>query len=134
MLCMSSVIDILNKLRGPIQSVPSANTNVVIRRARPDDAEALATLAQLDSSRAPRGEVIVADVQGELWAAVSVEDGHAVAHPFRPSGELTFGLIERARELHRAGRDKAGRRDAEGIGGFRLSPRRSASARRAASG
>src|SRR3954452_1473274 len=93
----------LDKLRGPIQSVPTS-ADVVIRYARRDEADALATLAPLDSSRAPSGEVIVADVQGELWAAVSLDDGHAVAHPFRPSGELTFRLSERARELHGAGR------------------------------
>src|SRR5215213_5124198 len=76
-------INILDKLRGPIQSVPTSG-DVVIRYARRDEADALAALAQLDSSRAPRGEVIVADVQGELWAAVSVDDGHAIANPFRP--------------------------------------------------
>jgi hypothetical protein len=105
MRCMTSkrVINILDKLRGPIQSVPTS-ADVVIRYARRDEADALATLAQLDPSRAPSGEVIVADVQGELWAAVSLDDGHAVANPFRPSGELTFRLSERARELHGAGR------------------------------
>jgi hypothetical protein len=105
---MNSVTNMLNKLRGPIQSVPTS-ADVVIRYARPDEADALATLAKLDSSRAPRGDVIVADVQGELWAAVSLDDGHAVANPFRPSGELTFRLSERARELHGAGRDRTWR-------------------------
>jgi hypothetical protein len=108
MVCMNSVTNFLNKLRGPLQSVPTI-ADVVIRYARPDEADALATLAQLDSSRTPRGAVIVADVQGELWAAVSVEDGHAVANPFRPSGELTFRLSERAREIHGAGRDRTRR-------------------------
>jgi hypothetical protein len=106
--CMNSVTNILNKLRGPIQSVPTS-ADVVIRYARPDEADALATLAQLDSSRALRGDVIVADVQGELWAAVSVDDGHAVANPFRPSGELSFRLSERARELHGGGWDRTRR-------------------------
>jgi hypothetical protein len=105
---MNSVTNILNKLRGPIQSVPTS-ADVVVRYARPDEADALAALAQLDSSRAPRGDVIVADVQGELWAAVSVDDGHAIANPFRPSGELTFRLSERAREIHAAGRDRTRR-------------------------
>jgi hypothetical protein len=105
---MSSLTDILDKLRGPIQSVPTS-ADVVIRHARPDEAGALAELAQLDSSRVPRGNVIVADVKGELWAAVSLDDGHAVATPFRPSGELTFHLSERARELRGAGRDRTWR-------------------------
>ena len=50
--------------------------------------------------------MIVADAGGELWAAVSLEDGHAVANPFRPSGELTWSLMERARELNRELRAK----------------------------
>jgi hypothetical protein len=35
---------------------------------------------------------------------VSVEDLHAVADPFRPSGELVWMLIERARQAGRAER------------------------------
>ena len=97
---MRSLTDTLKKLAGPVQPVP-VNPSVTFRHARPADAEALAELAQLDSSRAPRGDVIVADVGGELWAAVSLDDGHAVATPFRPSGELTFRLMDRARELNR---------------------------------
>ena len=107
MRCMNFT-NLLHKLRGPIQSVPT-RADVVIRYARPDEADAVATLAQLDSSRAPQGNVIVADVQGDLWAAVSVDDGHAVANPFRPSAELTFGLLERAREVRGAGRDRTWR-------------------------
>jgi hypothetical protein len=109
MRSMSSFTHILKQLRGPIQSVPTS-ADLVIRHARPDEADALATLAQLDSSRAPRGDVIVADVKGELWAAVSLDDGHTIANPFRPSGELTFRLSERARELRGVGRDSARRR------------------------
>jgi hypothetical protein len=105
MKCMNSVTNFLNELRGQIQSVPTS-ADVVIRYARPDDADALATLAQLDSSRAPRGDVIVADVHGELWAAVSLDDAHRVANPFRPSSELSFSLSERARELRGAGRGR----------------------------
>ena len=85
MMCMNPVTNFLNELRGQIQSVPTS-ADVVVRHARPD--------------------VIVADVQGELWAAVSLDDGHGVANPFRPSGELSFRLSERARELNGAGRDR----------------------------
>ena len=66
-------------------------------------------LAQLDSSRPPRGEILVAEVAGELWAAVSLDDDHLVANPFRASGELAFSLNERARELRRAERRQAKR-------------------------
>jgi hypothetical protein len=99
------ITDILKKLAGPAQSVP-ADSGVKLRYARDADAEALAVLAALDSSRAPRGTVIVAEAGGELWAARSLDDGHAVANPFRPSGELSFRLAERARELDREARRK----------------------------
>jgi hypothetical protein len=102
---MRSLKDTLKKLAGPVQLTP-VDARVNFRHARPDDAEALVTLAQLDSSRVPRGDVIVADAGGELWAAVSLDDGHAVANPFRPSGELTWSLMERARELNRELRAK----------------------------
>jgi hypothetical protein len=101
------ITDIFKGLMGPLQSVPTS-ADVTLRRARDEDAQALAELAQLDSSRTPGGAVLVAEVAGELWAAVSLDDGHAVATPFRPSGELTFRLVERARELNRTARRTPG--------------------------
>ena len=108
---MPRIIDTLKNMAGPTQAVP-VGANVTVRYARPDDAEALAVLAALDSSPAPDGEILVAEAGGELWAAVSLDDGHAIANPFRPSGELAFHLLERARELRRAtrGRPKRGLR------------------------
>ena len=100
---MRRITDILNKLAGPIHSVP-VGPHVTIRDARPDDADALAVLAKLDSSHPPRGAILVAEAGGELWAAVSLDDNHLIANPFRPSGELSFRLTERARELRRAER------------------------------
>jgi hypothetical protein len=91
--------DILKNLIGPSQSVGRDAPSVTIRYARPDDAGALVDLAYLDSSRAPAGVVIVAEVGGQIWAAQSLDDGHAVADPFRPSGELAFLLSERARQV-----------------------------------
>ena len=92
----------LKKLLGPTQSIDGiavAESSVTIRYARPDDALALLDLADLDSSYAPHGVVLVAEVGGRLWAALSLEDGHAIADPFRPSGELSFLLAERARQI-----------------------------------
>ena len=120
---MERFIDTLKKLAGPTQVAP-VGANVTVRHARRDDADALAALAALDSSHAPGGEVLVAEAGGELWAAVSLHDGHAIANPFRPSGELAFHLLERARELRRATRSKPKRglrlrRPATPIGGAR---------------
>jgi hypothetical protein len=77
--------------------------------ATADDAEALRRLAALDSARALQGAVLVAEVAGEPWAAISLEDYHAVADPFRPSADLVWLLVERARDLERAQRSRGGR-------------------------
>jgi hypothetical protein len=88
----------------PASAARGERPALTIRFAMPADAGALARLARLDSSRAPRGRVLVAEVGGELWAALSLDDQHAVADPFRPSGELVHLLAERGRGLHRAER------------------------------
>ena len=96
---MRTATTTLKKILGPTQSVVGVAPSVTIRYARPDDAVALLDLAELDSSHAPQGIVIVAEVGGQLWAARSLDDDHAVADPFRPSGELSFLLAERARQV-----------------------------------
>jgi hypothetical protein len=98
---MPRIPSILKKIAGPTPSVPD-DAHVTIRHARPADHEALALLARLDSSQSPRGDVLVAEVSGELWAAVSLDDHQVVADPFRPSSELAFRLLGRAREVRRA--------------------------------
>jgi hypothetical protein len=95
---------IFRRLTGAQQDAPSATSSLTLRLAVPADAEALDRLAQLDSRRAPRGAVLVAEVGGDLWAAMSIDDGHAVADPFRRTGELLALLAERARQIRRAGR------------------------------
>ena len=79
---------------------------LTIRFAGLADEPALARLAALDSSRTPRGAVLVADVGGELWAALSLDDGHAVGDPFRPSAEALWMLTERSRQLRRERRGR----------------------------
>ena len=82
---------------------------LTIRWATPDDAVALGRLAQLDCSRPPRGVVLLGEVGDELWAAISLDDGHLVADPFQLSGELAFTLAQRARRVKRAERGRMGR-------------------------
>jgi hypothetical protein len=79
---------------------------LTIRYAGDDDAHAIEQLAALDSSRPPRGVVLLAAVDGALWAAVSLDDDHLIADPFRPSGELAFLLARRARAIRRAERGR----------------------------
>jgi hypothetical protein len=81
---------------------------ITIRRASEDDAPALRRLAQLDGARLPEGELLVAEVDGELRAALRVLDRAYVADPFFPSKELVGLLDVRAKRLRR---DEHTRRD-----------------------
>ena len=72
-------------------------TAMTIRRADLADLAALDRLAALDSASAPTGEVLVGEVGGELWAAVEIDSGRAIADPFRPSAELVELLQLHAR-------------------------------------
>jgi hypothetical protein len=75
------------------------NSTLTIRRASGSDAVALQDLATLDSAVAPGGDVLVAEVGSELWAAVEVESGAAVADPFRPTADLVELLRFRAEAI-----------------------------------
>ena len=96
----------IKRLFGSAQTVASGAPALTLRFAAPADAEAIDRLAQLDSRRAPRGAVMVAEVGGELWAALSLDDQHAVADPFRPTGEIVALLAARGRQLRRASRGR----------------------------
>jgi hypothetical protein len=73
---------------------------LTIRMAVPTDAEALSRLAELDSARAP-GPVpmLLAEVGGELRAAVPLDGGPAIADPFQRTAELVALLVERAQQI-----------------------------------
>jgi hypothetical protein len=69
---------------------------LTIRRADAADSGALVRLAALDSASPPTGDALLAEVGGELWAAVELDSGAAIADPFRPSGDLVDLLRLRA--------------------------------------
>lgn len=70
---------------------------IVIRPARPEDEGALLRLAALDSAAALDGEILVADVDGAIVAALGLEQDRAIADPFRPTADLVELLRTRAR-------------------------------------
>jgi hypothetical protein len=72
---------------------------VTIRRSRARDREALERLAQLDSRRLADGELLVAEVAGELRAALALGGGAAIADPFRPTAPLVSLLQMRAQQM-----------------------------------
>ena len=61
---------------------------LMIRRSRAEDAPAIERLAQLDSQRVPSGDFLLAEVGGELVAAVSVTGDRAIADPFRRTDHI----------------------------------------------
>jgi hypothetical protein len=78
-----------------------------IRFAYPGDLAALHRLAALDSQPVPAGPLLVAEVGGELWAAVGMGDAAAaIADPFHHTAELLGLLRERAERLTRQGRSR----------------------------
>ena len=72
---------------------------VTIRQATASDAQAIERLAALDSTSAPPGALLLAEVGEELWAAVGIDSGTAIADPFRASGDLVELLRLRAGRL-----------------------------------
>ena len=75
------------------------NTALTIRRATAADAFALRRLAAIDSAAPPTGDVLIAEMGNELWAALAVETGAAIADPFRPSADLVELLRFRAERM-----------------------------------
>lgn len=80
---------------------------IVIREATSADDRSLQRLSELDSGQRPADPVLVAEVGGELRAAISVVDGSVVADPWQVTADIVelLGI--------RAGRDPA-------LNGFRL--------------
>jgi hypothetical protein len=94
-------------VRAVSQAENVSMNSVTIRHIGPEDVEALRCLSAIDSKRQPTGEILVADVGGELWAATSVDDRHTVADPFHPTRELVSLLQQRAGQLRDPGRRRA---------------------------
>lgn len=73
---------------------------LTIRSAGANDEAALRRLADLDSTRVPDGPVLIAELDGEPIAAISVLSGESFADPFTPTLELRRLLELRASQLH----------------------------------
>jgi hypothetical protein len=61
---------------------------IVIRAATAADGPVLTRLAALDSKRVPFGPTLIAEMDGEPVAAMSLRDGEVVADPFVRTAEL----------------------------------------------
>ena len=80
--------------------IPAGEATVVIRVATPADRDELHRLAALDSARPLRGTMLVAQSDGVIRAAYSVEERRAIADPFRATANLVELLKARTALLH----------------------------------
>jgi hypothetical protein len=81
---------------------PSPDPTVVIRVARGPDGAALENLARMDSQRPLVGDVLLAEQDGVIVAALAGD--RVVADPFRPTADVV-GLLQ----LHAGRTSHAGR-------------------------
>jgi hypothetical protein len=76
---------------------------LTIRHATAADDADLRRVAALDSSRVPSGELLVAQLDGNLVAALSIDTGAAIADPFEHTAAIVDAMRAQVR-LSRAPR------------------------------
>lgn len=77
----------------------SRATSVSLRPAHPGDREQLIRVAQRDAAPLPAEPLVVADLDGEIRAAISLADGTVIADPFHPTAAIVAMLREHAEAL-----------------------------------
>jgi hypothetical protein len=96
---------------------------ITLRHAFPDDACAIARLAALDSRSAPPPPpLLLAEIDGEPWAALSLRTGETIADPFRPTAAL-LDLLRRRHAQLAAAQEPSRRRPKRPFTPLRLRPR-----------
>jgi hypothetical protein len=75
---------------------------VIIRHAAASDLASLERLAALDSARIPSGELFVAEIDGRLLAATSIDTGAVIADPFEHTASIVELLRVQSRGVRRA--------------------------------
>jgi hypothetical protein len=74
------------------RKTPMHEARLTLRPATEDDEAAVARLVELEEALPLTGDVLVAEVDGCVIAAVSVHEDRAVADIFRPTAELVAML------------------------------------------
>ena len=80
----------------------TSTASLTIRHANAADEADLTRLAALDSSRVPSGELLVAQVDGNLVAALSVDTGAAIADPFEHTAAIVDSMRAQVARVPRA--------------------------------
>jgi hypothetical protein len=76
----------------------TSTASLTIRHANATDEADLTRLAALDSSRVPSGELLVAQLDGDLVAALSVDTGAFIADPFEHTAAILASMRAQVRE------------------------------------
>lgn len=87
------------KVRTARKASAAGGLRLVLRRSSAEDEQALARLARLDSAPRPRGDMLVAEVDDVIVAAVPFAGGPAIADPFRPTADVVALLHARVELL-----------------------------------
>jgi hypothetical protein len=111
-----TVTSVKSQRQNPFGMLPTSDRPLTIRMAAPEDADALQRLAELDSAAPLTGSVLLAEFDGAVVAAASLEGGKVIADPFTPSAYAVRMLTVRRYQLMRSGREGGPIR-------FRSSPR-----------
>jgi hypothetical protein len=82
---------------------------ITIRRAHPEEPGVL-RIAALDSARVPRAPLLVAEVDGQIRVALSLDDGRSIADPFNATRDLVELLEAHAAGIRRSTRPSLLRR------------------------
>jgi hypothetical protein len=85
----------------PLTSGSTSTTapDVALRLAVADEADVIRRLADLDDAPVLEGQVLLALIDGQAVAALSLRDGRVVANPFLPTAETVALLRLRAEQL-----------------------------------
>ena len=75
------------------------HSHVTIRELARNDSSSLRELTERDTARSLRGEVVGAERDGRLMAAISLSSGDVVADPFPPPADLVTVRRVRAGQI-----------------------------------
>jgi hypothetical protein len=78
---------------------PGPGASVTLRLATGDDDEAIARLAALYDRPLPSSPLLLAEVDGELHAALTLTGAHELMEPYLPTAALVELLALRAKHL-----------------------------------
>jgi hypothetical protein len=84
------------------QPAASQAATIALRLARPDETHLVRRLAALDDAPMPDGQALLALIDGEAVAALSLRDGRVVANPFLLTEEAVSLLRLRAKQTSAA--------------------------------